>query len=107
MELSVRVLCRPEVAAGFRLAGLAVDASDEPGAADAMRKLAGDPGVGVVLIEERLRRAVPDDLRRRIERQTLPLVVAFPSPRWEGPSAAEDYVLELLRQAIGYRVRPR
>ncbi len=107
MELSVRVLCRPAVAAGFELAGVKVETADEEEASGAMKRVAADPGVGVVFVEERLHRALPDDLRQQIERQAYPLVVAFPSPSWAGPSAAEEYVLDLLQQAVGYRVRPR
>lgn len=103
----MRILCRPEVAAGFELAAVPVVPVDESTVVEAMRKLAADPSVGVVLVEERLRRTFPDDLRQRLDRQALPIVVGFPSPAWQGPSAAEERVLELLRQAIGYRVRPR
>lgn len=107
MELSVRILSSPEVAAGFALSGIRVDAVEDAAAADALRRLADDPDVGVVLIEERLRKGVPGELQARIDRKGWPIVVAFPSPAWTGPSAAEEYVLELLRQAVGYRVRPR
>lgn len=107
MELSTRILCRPETAAGFELAAMRVDRVDETTVVEAMRKLAGDPSVGVVLVEERLRQAFPEDLRQRLDRQALPIVVGFPSPSWQGPGAAEEHVLELLRQAVGYRVRPR
>jgi hypothetical protein len=30
-----------------------------------------------------------------------------PAPNWDRRSAAEAYVMDILRQAIGYRVRPR
>lgn len=107
MELSVRVVCRPEVAVGFELAGVRVEATDEEAASEQMRRIAADPSVGIVFVEERLHRALPEDVRQRLERQATPLVVAFPSPSWAGPSAAEEYVLDLLQQAVGYRVRPR
>lgn len=107
MELRTRILCRPEISAGFQLAGVLVDPVDETSVAGAMRRLAADPTVGLVLVEERLRETFPEDLRRRLERRALPIVVGFPSPAWGGPSRAEERVLELLRQAIGYRVRAR
>jgi vacuolar-type H+-ATPase subunit F/Vma7 len=51
---------------------------------------------------------LPEDLRRRISKRPLPMVVPFPGPTWqelgEGPEA---YIVELLRQVIGYRVRLR
>ena len=43
MELTVRILCRPELSAGFQLAGVPVDvASDGPAAAESLRRIAGD-----------------------------------------------------------------
>ena len=61
MRDSVRVLCRPAVAAGFRLA---------------------------------------------LARQPLPIIVSVPLPTWAAPAASpEAFIAELLRRAIGYRVR--
>jgi vacuolar-type H+-ATPase subunit F/Vma7 len=107
MELTVRVLCRPEVAPGFELAGLVVERADESNAGEAMRRIASSPAVGIVLVEDRLRRLLPEDLMQRLDRLATPIVVPFPSPSWGGPSVQEEYVMEILRQAVGYRVRPR
>lgn len=107
MELTVRVLCRPEVAPGFELAGVVVDRVEESSAGEAMRRIAADPRTGIVLVEDRLRRALPEDLMQRLDRLATPIVVPFPSPSWGGPSVQEEYVMEILRQAVGYRVRPR
>lgn len=108
MELTVHVVCRRALAPGFELAGLVVDrAEDGVAATDEIRRLAEDPAVGVVLVEELLHRALPEDLVSRLDRQGLPIVASFPSPSWDGRSVAEDYVLEILRQAVGYRVRAR
>lgn len=103
----MRVLCRPEIAAGFELAGMEVDRADEPDAEKELRRLAEDARVGVVLIEERLRRALPDEFVQRLDRQASPVLVPFPSPAWVTRGTAEEYALEILRQAIGYRVRAR
>jgi vacuolar-type H+-ATPase subunit F/Vma7 len=107
MDMKVRVMCRPEVAPGFELAGVNVDRVEEPAAAAAVSHLADDPKVGILLLEERLHRVLPEPLVRRIDRRAWPLLIPFPSPNAEGPSVAEDYVLEILRQAVGYRVRAR
>lgn len=102
----MRVVCRPEVAPGFELAGLRADTAIDGASARArLTALADDPGVGIVLLEERLQRALPTDFAQRLERQPRPLVAPFPSPRFEGAEAAEEAVLEILRRAIGYRVR--
>jgi vacuolar-type H+-ATPase subunit F/Vma7 len=104
----VRVVCRPAQAAAFELAGVVPEvAPDAPRALEALKRLAGEDSVAVILVDEGLHQALPADLRLRLDRQAEPIVTPFPSPKWDGPLAAEAYVLEILRRAIGYRVRPR
>jgi vacuolar-type H+-ATPase subunit F/Vma7 len=106
MDLSVRVVCRPELAAGFELAGLRADTAVDAASARArLATLAADPAVGIVLVDERLHRALPAEVVQRLERQDRPLVTTFPGPRLAAAEAAEEAVLEILRRAIGYRVR--
>jgi len=109
MSYSVEVVCQPEVAAGFALAGLptsAVASSAEGN--ERVQALLGRADVGVILLEDRLHAGLSTDLRRELARRPVPIVVPFPGPSWvarpEGPDA---YIVELLRQAIGYRVRLR
>jgi len=35
----------------------------------------------------------------------LPLVIPVPGPDWTTESSAHEYIVEILRRAIGYRVR--
>lgn len=109
MRTAVRVLCRPEVAAGFALAGMrVVPAASAAAATIRLGELVSQPDTGVLLMEERLHGALPVDVRRRLARRALPMVVPFPGPAWaERSDGAEAYVIELLRQVIGYRVRLR
>ena len=65
------------------------------------------PEVGVVLVEQVLHDGMPEERRRALEDRALPVVVAFPGPRREEGPPAESELLELLRRAIGYRVRLR
>ena len=112
MELTsghlVRVVCKPAQAAGFELAGVECTvAADVTRAIDALKRLSNDRKVGIVLLDAQLHAALPTELRRRLDRAAQPMVTPFPSPTWNESASAEEYVLEILRQAIGYRVRPR
>ena len=106
--MRVRVVSRPALAAGLELAGLAVTrVVDAAEAATAVSRLAADVEVGIVLVDAELYRALPRDVTMRLERQALPVIIPVPAPRWDERSEAEAYILEILRQAIGYRVRAR
>lgn len=109
MSHQVRVVARPEVAAGLGLAGVRpVEVTSPEQGSASVKDLLGTPDVGVVLIEEGLYQGLPEDLRRRIGRRPLPMVVPFPGPAWEAlAEGPEAYIVELLRQVIGYRVRLR
>lgn len=108
MTHTLRVVCRPAIRDGFSLAGVnAVPASDSVEAAAVLNGLVDQPELGVLFVEEELYRGLPDPLRDSLERRPLPMVVPFPGPgRGERPSA-EAALVELLRSAIGYRVRLR
>lgn len=109
MKLGVRVLCQPAVGAGFTLAGLPVaTAESAEEAATILRGWLADDGPGVVVIEQRFHDQLPDEVRHRLSRRPLPMVVPFPGPeRVERAEPADSYIVELLRQVIGYRVRVR
>ncbi len=107
MNYAVRVLCRPALSAGFGLAGLRpVEAETSGQALNRVQALAADPSTGVLLIEDTLHEQLPLEARRDLARRPLPLVVPFPGPRWSPAEEGMDrYIADLLRQAIGYRVR--
>lgn len=109
MSHAVHVLARPQVASGFRLAGVRSDeALDVAEGVARLRELLRDPTAGVVLLEDSLYDALPPELRAELGRRPLPMVVPVPGPEWgERRTAAESYIVELLRQVIGYRVRLR
>ena len=107
MAHAIQVICSPAVGAGFRLAGLSpVEVADSAEGANSIRAALAQPGVGVLLVEDPLYQTLSEADRRALSRRPLPMVVPFPGPQWvqreEGPEA---FITELLRQAIGYRVR--
>ena len=109
MTRELRVVGRPAVIAGMALTGLpTVGVEDATAAAEHCARWLDDPAIAVVLLEESLHDRLPDDLRRRLARRPLPMVVPFPGPAIvEEPEGADAYIVELLRQVIGYRVRLR
>ena len=109
MTHTLDVLCGPETAAGFRLAGIRpLETTAPEEVATRLRELVRLPSSGVVLLEQSAYERLPEDLRREVGRRPMPLVVPFPGPAWEErPADAEAYIVELLRQVIGYRVRLR
>jgi vacuolar-type H+-ATPase subunit F/Vma7 len=106
--MRVRIVSRPLLASSFELAGLSVARADDGAeTAAAINRWAADDDVGIILVDDMLYRALPQDVLSRLDRQAVPIVAPVPSPRWDERSEAEAYILEILRQAIGYRVRPR
>jgi vacuolar-type H+-ATPase subunit F/Vma7 len=107
MRDRVRVLCTPAAAAGFRLAGFVPDEIGDPGeGARRLATLIDHPDAGLVLVEDVVHDALTDVERRALARRPLPVVIPFPSPAWtRAPESPEAFIVELLRQAIGYRVK--
>ena len=106
--MKVRIVMRSDLAAGFALAGVDVTrAADAAAAADAVARALADGSVAILLVDEGLYDSIPRDVRTHWDRQAAALVVPVPAPVWDRPSGADAYILDILRQAIGYRVRPR
>jgi vacuolar-type H+-ATPase subunit F/Vma7 len=107
MKWNVRAITSRAAAAGFRLAGVPTDAvADAAGVGPLLASRSTEPGLGILLVEQSLLDAAPDAVRRDAERRPVPIIVPVPSARWgESPADAEGMILELLRRAIGYRVK--
>lgn len=101
---TVRVVCRPEIALGFALAGIpTVEAGTSDAARRIVNELAQHEETGVLLVQEDLFDGLEE---ARPAERPLPMIVPFPGPAAQRPGGApEAYVAEILRQAIGYRVR--
>jgi vacuolar-type H+-ATPase subunit F/Vma7 len=108
MTHTLRVVCRPSLCDGFALAGVhALGAADGTEASAVLRELVGQPEPGVIFVEEALYRALPEPVRNTLERRAVPVVVPFPGPRGEARPSIESELVEMLRAAIGHRVRLR
>jgi len=108
MTTVAHVVCRPVLVPGFALAGVtAHPAATRDDAESVIAALRERGNVGVVLLDEAIYDAMPDETRARLDRSAAPVVVPFPGPAWVEAVSAEARVVELLRRAIGYRVRLR
>jgi len=98
------VVTPPDARHGFALGGVR---QLTPGPAElpaTLRQLAAEPETGVVIVDERLLTVPARAEIAALERHWPGLVVVLPSPA-EAAAAEEDYVLRLIRRAIGYQVR--
>jgi vacuolar-type H+-ATPase subunit F/Vma7 len=109
MKAAVHVICSPQAAPGIALAGLAPRVADSgQAAATTLQTIAREPARGgVVLIEQALYDGLPAGVRRQLRRDGTPIVMPFPSPGLGSGAAPEQELLDILRRAIGYRVRLR
>ena len=100
------VVAAPGSSAGFALAGVPViEAADASEDAARMERLLNDPDAGVVVVDDSLYRDLPEELRRHLQSSAQPVVIPIPGPDWTSESTAHEYIVEILRRAIGYRVR--
>jgi len=100
----VVVVTPPDAVHGFALAGVrqvTVAAEDVPAT---LKTLARDPLTGVVILDERLALAPVREQIRAMDRRWPGVVIVLPAPR-RAEVHEEDYVLQLIRRAIGYQVR--
>ena len=105
-ETRLIVITSPQSSAGFALAGVPVfQEVDGPSAARRIETLSSESGVGVVMIEEALHRDLPEEFQRTLSHSASPVVIPIPGPSWTAESTAHDYIVEILRRAIGYRVK--
>lgn len=101
-----KVVTRPGEGLGFRLAGATVAEVEEGDVAERFKVLLGEPGLGVVAVEQKLLERVPETLLQKVGREGLPVLLPFAFPgRWEEAARGEEYVATLIRRAIGYHVK--
>lgn len=89
---------------GFSLAGSRQLTSKPEQAEGLLRKTVADPDIGVIVIDERLVRALPEDDFAELEANWRGLLVTLPAPVLTA-EAEEDYLQRLIQRALGYHVR--
>ncbi len=89
---------------GFSLAGTQQLVSKPQQAEELLRRTLADPDVGVVVIDERLVKALPEKEFAELEQSWRGLLVTLPAPVLAA-EAEEDALQRLIRRALGYHVR--
>ena len=92
---------------GFALAGIpVVEAETRDEAAARLADLVNRDDVGVVFADHAVVDALPEPIRRRLSRQSTPVLLSLPDPEWSAAVETQsNEILDLLQRAIGYRVR--
>ena len=88
---------------GFSISGAIQYAVAPDEAEAALKRVMADPDSGVVAIDERLIAGIGEERFREMEKRWYGILILLPAP--EKGAEAEDYVLRLIRRAIGYHVR--
>jgi len=100
------VITSPGLSAGFALAGVPVfEASDGADAARQIGHLVDDMNAGVIIMDEPLYEDLPEEIKRDLRKSAHPVVIPVPGPDWTTETTAHEYIVEILRRAIGYRVK--
>lgn len=99
------VVTTPELAPGFRLAGVATEAvPSAAAAARAVAELVAAPDTAVVAVHEPFFAAFDPQARESLGMSLAPIVVALPAGAAAGGESRQERLAELLRRAIGYRI---
>lgn len=101
------VITDADAVVGFRLAG--VEAVAASGPAEAERLLRGclsGACASLVLVNQEFLEACSDALRARLERLSVPIVIPLPlAPARTREETAHEYLLSLIRRAIGFQMK--
>ena len=101
----VSVITAEDARYGFSLAGAMQQTCSVDQAEETLLRVMADPDVAVVVIDERLVRAIPEHRFAELEERWFGLLVTLPAP--ERMVGEEDHLHRLIRRALGYHVRLR
>lgn len=89
---------------GFSLAGVRQLTVSAVQAEALLRQTMAERAVAVVVIDERLIKAIEAKRFNELEVAWPGLLVTLPAPEWE-TAGEEDYLQRLIKRALGYHVR--
>jgi V/A-type H+/Na+-transporting ATPase subunit F len=89
---------------GFGLAGATQEITAGPETVATLQRVADDPGVGLIFLDERLHQHLDSEWLAHFEKHWPGMLVVLPAPaRLAAPEL--DYAMQLIVRAIGYQVR--
>ncbi len=92
---------------GFALAGIPViETESREEAVARLAEVLQHEDLGIVVAEPAVVQALPEFIRRKLARQSTPILLSLNTPDWSAePEGRSSEILDLLQRAIGYRVR--
>lgn len=106
----VIVVTHPELATGFRLAGVDVEiVSDPKEASEIIRRIIWTKSdFGIIAIDEDLASNLDPALAKELDDRGLPFLIPFPAAElytWLRERKDMDYTSKMIRDAIGYHIK--
>jgi V/A-type H+-transporting ATPase subunit F len=100
----VAFITPPDAGYGFQLGGISQYTIEEPAIEETLKQAIGEPDNGLVIVDERLIKGMPEERLRELEQGWRGILLVMPSPVKPPPEVA-DYAARLIRRAIGYHVK--
>lgn len=106
----VIVITHPELATGFRLAGVDVEEVADPReVSEVIRRIVWTRSdFGIIAIDEDLGASIEPALRKELDEKGLPFLIPFPAAElytWMRERREQDYTSQMIREAIGYHIK--
>ena len=94
----------PDAKYGFSLAGVTQLTVHGEGAEALLKKEITQPGISLVILDERLIKSIGEERLQEIEQEWRGILLILPAPERPGV-AREDYTAQLMQRVIGYHLR--
>ena len=106
----ILVITHPELAAGFRLAGVDVEIVSEPGDISEIvrRTVWTRSDFGIIAMDEDLASHLDPALAKELDDRGMPFLIPFPATElytWMRERREKDYTSQMIRDAIGYHIK--
>ena len=109
-KCKVIVVTHPELAVGFRLAGVDVEIVSSPKEVTEIiqRILWTKSDIGIIALDEDLSMNIDKALAKELDERGFPILIPFPAAElytWMREKREKDYTSQMIREAIGYHIK--